>query len=157
MVLLIAGLLTWQMDYLGITQIWMYVAVWTLGLGAWAGVFWKLRQRMGPVTFIERQIAHVWGASMVAIAMLFPIERLMEFEVLALSPLLGVISAMVFIIKASMLSGVFYIQAAALLITALLMAIQPDYAHLIFGVVSAACFFIPGFKYSRRRFTAPAK
>ena len=146
MVLLIAGLLTWQMDYLGVTQIWMYVAVWTLGLGAWAAVFWKLRQRMGPVTFIERQIAQVWGASMVAIAMLFPIERLMEFEVLALSPLLGVISAMVFIVKASMLSGVFYIQAAALLITSLLMAIQPDYAHLIFGVVSAACFFIPGFK-----------
>ena len=65
---------------------------------------------------------------MVAIAMLFPIERLMEFEVLALSPLLGVISAMVFIIKASMLSGVFYIQAAALLIAALLMAIHTDYA-----------------------------
>ncbi|MGB1815120.1 MAG: serine/threonine-protein kinase, partial [Rubripirellula sp.] len=157
MVLLIAGLLTWQMDYLGVTQIWMYVAVWTLGLGAWAAVFWKFRQRMGPVTFIERQIAHVWGASMVAIAMLFPIERLMDFEVLALSPLLGVISAMVFIIKASMLSGVFYIQAAALLITSLLMAIQPDYAHLIFGFVSAACFFIPGFKYSRRRLTAPAE
>ena len=157
MVLLIAGLLTWQMDYLGVTQVGMYVAVWTLGLGAWAAVFWKLRQRMGPVTFIERQIAHVWGASMVAIAMLFPIERLMNFEVLALSPLLGVIAAMVFIIKASMLNGVFYIQAAALLIAALLMAIQPDYAHLIFGVVSAACFFIPGFKYSRRRLRAPAE
>ena len=157
MVLLIAGLLTWQMDYLGVTQVGMYVAVWTLGLGAWAAVFWKLRQRMGPVTFIERQIAHVWGASMVAIAMLFPIERLMTFEVLALSPLLGVIAAMVFIIKASMLNGVFYIQAAALLIAALLMAIQPDYAHLIFGVVSAACFFIPGFKYSRRRLRAPAE
>jgi len=157
MVLLVAGLLTWQMDYLGVTQVGMYVAVWTLGLGAWAAVFWKLRQRMGPVTFIERQIAHVWGASMVAIAMLFPIERLMNFEVLALSPLLGVIAAMVFIIKASMLNGVFYIQAAALLIAALLMAIQPDYAHLIFGVVSAACFFIPGFKYSRRRLRAPAE
>ncbi|MDB4664586.1 serine/threonine protein kinase [bacterium] len=155
MVLLIAGVLTWQMDYMGVTQVGMYVAVWTIGLGAWAAVFWKLRQRMGPVTFIERQIAHVWGASMVAIAMLFPIERLMEFEVLTLSPLLGVISAMVFIIKASMLSGVFYIQAAALLIAALLMAIQPDYAHLIFGVVAAACFFIPGFKYSRRRLTVP--
>ena len=64
---------------------------------------------------------------------------------------------MVFIIKASMLNGVFYIQAAALLIAALLMAIQPDYAHLIFGVVSAACFFIPGFKYSRRRLRAPAE
>jgi serine/threonine-protein kinase len=157
MVLLIAGLLTWQMDYMGITQAGIYVAVWTLGIGTWAAVFWKLRQRMGPVTFVERQIAHVWGASMVAIAMLFPIELLMNLEVLALSPLLGVIAAMVFIIKAGMLSGVFYIQAAALLITALLMAIWPEYGHLIFGVVSAACFFIPGFKYARRRGAMSAK
>ena len=153
MVLLIAGLLTWQMDYLGVTQVGMYVAVWTLGLGAWAAVFWKLRQRMGPVTFIERQIAHVWGASMVAIAMLFPIERLMNFEVLALSPLLGVIAAMVFIIKASMLNGV-YIQAAALLLAALLMAINQTTLTCIRRCFSSM-FFIPGFKYSRRRLVRP--
>ncbi len=85
-------------------------------------MFWKLRQRMGPVTFIERQVAHVWGASMIAIGMLFPIEWWLELPVLTLSPLLGVISAMVFIIKASMLSGAFYVQAAALLDASLLMA-----------------------------------
>ena len=33
----------------------------------WAAVFWWLRRRMGPVTFVERQIAHVWAASMIAI------------------------------------------------------------------------------------------
>jgi hypothetical protein len=151
MVLLIAGLLTWQLDYQGVTQRSVYVVLWTVGLGAWASVFWKLRQRMGPVTFIERQIAHVWGASMVAIAMLFPIEWWLDMKVLTLSPLLGVISAMVFIIKAGMLSGVFYVQAGALLVASFLMALVPSYAHLIFGVVSAACFFVPGFKYARRR------
>ncbi|MDG2223086.1 MAG: serine/threonine-protein kinase [Rubripirellula sp.] len=151
MVLLVAGLLTWQLDYRGVTQRSVYVALWTVGLGAWASVFWKLRQRMGPVTFIERQIAHVWGASMVAIAMLFPIEWWLDMPVLTLSPLLGVISAMVFIIKAGMLNGVFYIQAIALLFASFLMALMPPYAHLIFGIVSAACFFVPGFKYSRRR------
>lgn len=151
MVLLSAGLLTWQLDYNGVTQRWVYVAVWTLGLGTWAAVFWKLRQRMGPVTFIERQIAHVWGASMIAIGMLFPIEWWLQLPVLTLSPLLGVISAMVFIIKAGMLTGAFYLQAVALLITSLAMALLPQYAHLIFGLVSAACFFIPGFKYARRR------
>jgi serine/threonine-protein kinase len=71
--------------------------------------------------------------------------------VLSLSPLLAVISSMVFIIKAGMLNGAFYLQAIALLITALLMALFPPNSHLIFGIVSAACFFIPGFKYSRRR------
>lgn len=88
---------------------------------------------------------------MVAIAMLFPIEWWLDMKVLTLSPLLGVISAMVFIIKAGMLSGVFYVQAGALLVASFLMALVPSYAHLIFGVVSAACFFVPGFKYARRR------
>ncbi|MEM1067453.1 MAG: serine/threonine-protein kinase [Planctomycetota bacterium] len=151
MVLLVAGLLTWQLEYRGVTRRGIYVVLWTVGLGAWAAVFWKLRQRMGPVTFIERQVAHVWGASMVAIAMLFPIEWWLGMDVLTLSPLLGVISAMVFIIKAGMLSGIFYIQAGALLIATYLMALFPAHAHLIFGIVSAACFFVPGFKYARRR------
>jgi serine/threonine-protein kinase len=151
LVLLVACLLTWQMDRAGVTERWVYAAVWTVGLGAWAAVFWKLRQRMGPVTFIERQIAHVWGASMIAIGLLFPLEGWLQLRVLALSPLLGVISAMVFMIKASMLSGAFYIQAAALLLASLLMALYPDEAHLIFGIVAAGCFFIPGYRYAARR------
>jgi serine/threonine-protein kinase len=154
--LLIAGVLTWQLDYNGVTQRWVYVAVWTIGLGAWAGVFWKLRRRMGPVTFVERQIAHLWGASMIAIAALFPVEWWLGIPVLALSPVLGVISSMVFIVKAGMLSGEFYVQAIALLMTAVAMAVLPQHAHLIFGLVAAACFFVPGFKYRRRRLEAIA-
>ncbi len=150
LVLLVACLLTWQLDYWGVTRRTVYASVWIVGLGAWAAVFWKLRQRMGPVTFIERQIAHVWGASMMAIGMLFPIEWLLGLKVLTLSPLLGVVTAMVFVIKAGMLSGFFYIQAAALFSAAVLMALFPPWAHLIFGVVAAACFFVPGYQYARR-------
>ena len=150
LVLLVACLFTFGLDYQGVQQRWIYATMWTLGLGAWAAVFWKMRQRMGPVTFIERQVAHVWGASMIAIGLLFPLEWWMGLPVLRLSPMLGVISAMVFIIKAGMLSGVFYIQATALLFAAVAMAIQPDLSHLIFGVVAAGCFFVPGFKYSRQ-------
>lgn len=148
--LLVACLLTWQMDYWGIQRRDVYAGVWTIGLGAWATVFWKLRQRMGPVTFIERQVAHVWGASMIAIGMLFPIEWLLKLPVLTLSPLLGVIAAMVFAIKAGMLSGVFYVQAIALLIASVVMALYPSWAHLVFGIVAAACFFVPGYQYARR-------
>ena len=157
MVLLVAGILTWQLSRSGVTARWTYAAVWTVGLGTWAAVFWKLRQRMGPVTFIERQIAHVWGASMVAIGMLFPMEWLLGLPPLTFSPLLGVISGMVFIIKAGMLHGVFYIQAAVLMVTAVLMALAPEHAHLLFGIVAAACFFIPGYKYARRRFRSQRK
>ena len=150
LVLLVACLLTFGLDYQGVQQRWIYATMWTLGLGAWAAVFWKMRQRMGPVTFIERQVAHVWGASMIAIGLLFPLEWWMGLPVLALSPMLGVISAMVFIVKAGMLSGIFYIQAAALLVASIAMAVLPQYGHLIFGAVAATCFFVPGFKYSRQ-------
>jgi serine/threonine-protein kinase len=151
LVLLVACLLTWQLEYAAVQQRWIYGAVWTVGLGTWAAVFWKLRQRMGPVTFIERQIAHIWGASMIAIGSLFPLEWWLGLPVLSLSPMLGVISSMVFLIKASMLSGVFYVQAALLLAAAPLMALYPRWAHLIFGIVAAACFFFPGYHYWRRR------
>jgi serine/threonine-protein kinase len=150
LVLLVACLLTFGLDFMDVKQRWIYATMWTFGLGAWAAVFWKMRQRMGPVTFIERQVAHVWGASMIAIGLLFPLEWWMKLSVLSLSPMLGVITAMVFIIKAGMLSGVFYLQAAALLLAAVAMAIWPQWSHPIFGVVAAACFFVPGLKYARQ-------
>jgi serine/threonine-protein kinase len=82
---------------------------------------------------------------------LFGIELLLGLPVLALSPVLGVIAAMVFVVKAGMLSGTFYLAAAAMLVTAILMALFPNYGLFLFGLVSAACFFIPGWKYHRQR------
>ncbi len=151
MVLVIACLLTQWLRYEDVTNRYTYAGVWTVGLGAWAAVFWALRRRMGPVTFVERQIAHVWGASMIAIAALFPLEWWLGLDILALSPMLGVITAMVFGIKAGMLSGAFYLQTGALLVAAVFMAIIPTQAHTIFAVVSGLAFFLPGLKYYRQR------
>lgn len=150
LVLLIACGLTWGLQQSGTQQRWPYAALWIVGLGAWAMVFWVLRRRMGPVTFVERQIAHVWGASMIAIGTLFPLEWWMNLPPLSLSPLLGIISGMIFVVKAGILSGAFYIQAACLFACAAAMAVFPSAAHLIFGIVAAGCFFIPGLKYYRR-------
>lgn len=133
---------------------WYYAALWLAALWTWAAVFWALRRRMGPVTFVERQIAHVWAGSMVCITLLFPLEYWLRMPVLRLSPVLGLVSGMVFMVKAGILSGQFYIQAIALFVTAGLMAWKPDYAHLIFGFVSAACFFFPGLKYYLQRMRA---
>lgn len=154
LVLLVASWLTWALEASGVTQRLTYAAVWTVGVGTWAAVFWWLRRRMGPVTFVERQVAHVWGSSMISIAMLFPLEWWLDLDVLALSPLLGVITAGVFVIKAAMFSGAFYLQAAALLLTGMAMAMLPTWAHLIFGVVASASFFIPGYRYQRRHRSA---
>lgn len=127
-----------------------YLALWTMGLGTWAAAFWGIRHRAGPVTFVERQIAHIWAASMASSTLLFAIEALLGLPVLKLSPVLGVISAAVFVAKAGILSGEFYIQAVALFATSLVMAAIPTWGLTIFGTVTALCFAIPGWRLNRQ-------
>jgi serine/threonine-protein kinase len=128
-----------------------YLLLWGGGLALWAPIFWALRHRNGPVTAVERQIAHIWGASVIASVLLFWVEALLGLEPLRLSPVLALIAGAVFFAKAGVLSGAFYIQAAVLFATALVMCLVPDYQHIVFGLVSGACFFVPGFKYFRQR------
>ena len=132
-----------------------YMLLWIVGLGAWAAVFWALRRRMGPVTFVERQIAHVWGASLIGIGALFPIEWWLNLPPLTLTPMVAIITGMVFLIKAGILSGVFYIQAFCLFASSALMLAFPKVAHLIFGIVAGGCFFFPGLKYYRQSLLQP--
>jgi serine/threonine-protein kinase len=152
-VLLVLCLVTNAFQLKGVTARWPYVALWTLGLGTWAAIFWNLRRRSGPITFVERQIAHVWAGSMIIDVFMYAIEFQLGLPVLTLSPMLGPIGGAVFLTKAAMLSGVFYIQAIVLCLTGLVMAwlqnqtYLPNLAVSFFGVVSAICFFIPGWKY----------
>ncbi len=151
LVVFIACAMTDLLHLAGWDERWYYITLWTAGLGTWASVFWALRRRVGPVTFVERQIAHVWAASMIAIGLLFFLELRMNLPVLTLSPILGLITGMVFFVKAGILSGSFYLQAVALFATAFVMAMFPKHSHLIFGTVASLCFFIPGWKYYRQR------
>jgi hypothetical protein len=139
--------LAWQ----GVTTRWPYLVLWAGGLALWAPIFWALRQRSGPVTAVERQIAHIWGGSVIASVMLFWVEALLDLPVLTLSPVLALLAGLVFFAKAGILSGAFYIQAAVLFATALVMCMARDLSHIIFGVVSGICFFVPGLKYFRQR------
>ena len=140
---------------LGDENPWPFVAVWSVGFGTWAAVFWYLRRRMGPVTFIERQIAHVWAGSAILTVLLFPLELAVGLGPLDLVPVLALIAAMAFLIKAGMLSGEFYFAALAMLATFFLMLSLPglsaQFGHIIFGVVCSSCFFFLGLRYYRRR------
>jgi len=151
LVLLILCTSTSLLQWRGVNTVTPYLALWTVGIGIWSLIFWTLRHRAGPVTFVERQIAHVWGASIVADAMLYWIEAILHLPVLTLSPVLGIIGAMVFMVKAAILSGEFYIYAAAMFATSVAMAIWPQAAVMIFGVVASISFFLPGWKYHRQR------
>lgn len=144
---LATNLLLWQ----GIQNRWIYFWFWAGGFAVWAPIFWYLRRRAGPVTFIERQIVHLWGAAVIASVLLFWVEYLSGMKALTLSPVLALVSGMVFFVKAAILNGTFYVQSAALFLTAGAMAVWPEFGHTIFGLVSAACFFVPGWKYWRQR------
>jgi serine/threonine-protein kinase len=133
-----------------------YLLLWCVGLGTWATIFWQLRRRGGPVTFVERQIAHLWAASTFGSMSLFVVEMLLRLEVLTLSPVLAVMAGMVFLVKAGTLSGTFYLYAAATFLTAFVMAALPWFGLppvglFLFGAVAAAGFFFPGLKYYRQR------
>jgi serine/threonine-protein kinase len=139
--------LAWQ----GLTTRWPYLVLWGGGLALWAPIFWALRHRTGPVTAVERQVAHIWGGSVLASVLLFAVEALLGLPVLSLSPVLSLLAGVVFFAKAGVLSGAFYIQAAVLFATALVMCAIPSFQHIVFGLVSAACFMVPGYKYFRQR------
>jgi eukaryotic-like serine/threonine-protein kinase len=156
LVLIVLCVVTNAFQWEGITARLPYVGLWTIGLGVWAVIFWNLRHRSGPITFVERQIAHIWAGSVICSTLLFGIEALLDLPVLTLSPVLGLVSGMVFLVKAGILSGAFYIQAAALFATAGAMALWsrtglPPLGISLFGIVSAACFFVPGLKYYRQQ------
>lgn len=144
-------LLTQVMAWEGVTSHSAYLAVWATGLATWGTIFWRLRRRGGPVLFVERQIAHAWAAATMASVGLFVIEVVQGLPSLTLSPVLAVVAGMVFFFKAGTLSGQFYISAFAYFVTAVLMAVIPIVGHLLFGVVSAVSFLVPGIKYYRQR------
>jgi len=134
----------------GIHARWPYVAIFTLGLGAWAALFWELRRRGGPISFVERQLAHVWGAGVIGINLLFLVEWLIGLPVLTLAPMIAVMNGTLFLIKGGILSGSYYLQAVATLLTVVPMALYPRYGPILFGVVAGLCFFLTGLKYHLR-------
>ena len=69
-------------------------------------VFWTLRRRGGPITFVERQLGHIWAAGCIGINLIFLVEWLLGLPVLTLAPMLAVTNGMNFLIKGGVLSVV---------------------------------------------------
>ena len=149
-VVLILSVITDVLAWQGVESRWPYVVLWTGGLALWAPIFWALRYRAGPVTAVERQVAHIWGGTMIASMLLFSVEELLGLPVLKLSPVLALLAGLMFFAKAGILSGIFYIQSICLFITGLVMCGLPQFQHILFGLVSGGCFFVPGLKYYRQ-------
>jgi serine/threonine-protein kinase len=148
--------ITAVMAWLGVRNPLWYLLLWGGGLMVWGAIFWRLRKRAGPVLFVERQVAHVWAAAILATISVFILEMLLKQPVLKLAPMLAVIAGITFVVKAGMLTGAFYVQAASQFLITIPMALFaaagfPEYGILLFGVVTAVGFFIPGLHYCRQR------
>jgi eukaryotic-like serine/threonine-protein kinase len=143
------GLTLWLMAR-GVTARWPYFTIFTVGLGAWAWIFWRLRRRRGPVTFVERQLAHIWGAGVIALNLILVAEWLFGLPVMRLAPLLAITNGMLFLIKGGILSGEFYFNAGLVFLTLIPAAVYPSIAIPLVALVSAGCFFATGLKYHLR-------
>jgi len=141
----------WGLLWMWHSLVLLVASLCTYGFHEFLDRLWILRRRMGPVTFVERQMAHVWAAAMGIVIFLFPLEWALELEALQLAPVLALVAAMVFLVKAGILSGQFYIHSATMFLTALVMMLKPEYDMIVFGIVSAGCFFLAGLKYYRRK------
>ncbi|HYV39756.1 MAG TPA: serine/threonine protein kinase, partial [Gemmataceae bacterium] len=126
-----------------------YLLLWSIGLIVWGIIFWNWRRRGGAVTFVERQMAHGWAAGVAASIGIFIVEVLLGLEVLKLTPVLAVVGGMVFLFMAGTVSGWFYLPAGLCFLGAVPMALWPEAAPTMFGVVTALGFFVPGLKYYR--------
>jgi serine/threonine-protein kinase len=143
--------LTWTLQQLGVTHRLPYLALWGGGVMIWAGIFWQIRRRIGPVTFVERQIAHVWAAGVGGSFGVLLLEWLLGRPVLEFAPILAVVAAMVFMCKAGILSGMFYLAVAGLFAAGILMLFLPSWGMLIYGLAVAVSYFVTGFIFYRRR------
>jgi eukaryotic-like serine/threonine-protein kinase len=144
-------LLTQVLAWSNVTDHATYLVLWSVGLIAWGTILWHLRRRAGPVLFVERQLAHAWAAGVCASIVTFVIELTMKLDALALSPVIAVAAGMVFVFKAGILSGRFYVTAAMLFLTAAVMPLVPSVSQLLLGTATALAFLIPGVKYYRLR------
>jgi len=156
LVVLLLCVITNCLHYQGVESRWPYATIWSVGSTGWAFIFWQLRRRSGPITFVERQIAHVWAGSVGSSMFLYGLEWILNLPVLSLSPVLPLVAGNVFFAKAGILSGKFYVQGVALYVTSVLMAIlqrnpSTDFGLTLLGLVLGACFFVPGLKYHRLR------
>jgi serine/threonine-protein kinase len=143
----VVNVLVWR----GVTARWPYVLIFTVGLGAWAALFWALRRRGGPISFVERQLAHIWGAGVVAINLMFLIEWLMNLPVLTLLPALAISNGMLFMIKGGILSGTFYLYAGLVFLAIPPLVWFPRFGPLILALSSAFGFLATGLRYHLRR------
>jgi len=133
-----------------------YFLLWGAGVLTWSAIFWQMRRRAGPITFVERQIAHAWAGGVFGSLGVLVLEALLGLPVLSLAPVLAVLAGMVFLFKAGLLTGRFYFAVGGNFLAAAAMLLWPEWKMVTYGLALGLCYFVPGWFYYRRRRRARA-
>ncbi len=145
-VLLVLCLLTFGLWHAKLLTHLALFGVW-LASYPWSIVFWKLRGPDRRLSFIERQIAHLWMGANISCGFILGLEALLRLPPLTLAPLMALVGGTVFLLKASLLSGAFYLPAMGFFLAAPLMVWWPQWQVLVLGGIAWASLFPIGLKY----------
>jgi serine/threonine protein kinase len=126
---------------------WLHLDGWAyplLGAGGLVLVFWHAPR--GSDTLVERQVSSVWRAFLVGCVVTAVINSLMPLEPLALGPVIAVLGGVANCVMADLLSGWYYVGAAACFVVAVAMLYAGPFAFLILGVVFFVTLIVPAFR-----------
>lgn len=138
---------------------WPFAALWSMVLVFNIGSIFVLKaRRAGAKTFIENQIWSIWLSFIGAVMLLAVVNDLMGLRLLALGPVISILSAFGFSMMGAIMGRRWYLGTAIFGAMALAMAAWPRYQYLLLGVVWCVAQLVGGFwlEIDKRRTRASA-
>lgn len=103
-------------------------------------------------TLVERQVSSIWQAFLVGSLVTGLLNLLMEPDrPLHFSPIIAVLAGLANFVMADLLSGWFYVGAAACFVAAVVMVYVRPYEFLVLGFVLFVSLIVPSLKYRERQ------
>jgi len=113
-----------------------FIGLWSVVLVCNIGLILLLKaRRAGAKTFIENQIWSIWLSFIGAVMLTAVVNDLLGLKLLALGPVISVLSAFAFSMMGAIMGRRWYLGSAIFGGASLLMAAFPRYQYLLLGIV----------------------
>ena len=129
----------------GFQSRWPYILLWSLVVVCNIGLILLLKaRRTGTKTFIENQIWSIWLSFIGAVMLTAVVNYLLGLKLLALGPVIGILSAFGFSMMGAIMGRRWYLGTIIFGLSSLAMAALPKYQYLILGAVWCVAQLIGG-------------
>jgi hypothetical protein len=129
----------------GFQSRWPFILLWTMVVVCNIGLILLLKaRRTGTKTFIENQIWSIWLSFIGAVMLTAVVNDLMGFRLLALGPVIGILSAFGFSMMGAIMGRRWYLGTAIFGLSSLAMAALPKFQYLILGGIWCVAQMIGG-------------